>query len=101
MFEQDLSDQRIAILDKEYEYGRISKQKYEEQKLTILYESSRKQAEISIANLEFELQNNQASLDDKLLKENLTNEQILTARVSSLDVINNIEKGFRRSIYLL
>lgn len=91
LFEQDLSDQRIAILDKEYEYGRISKQKYEEQKLTILYESSRKQAEISIANLEFELQNNQASLDDKLLKENLTNEQILTARVSSLDVINNIE----------
>ena len=47
-FEDDVSKKRIAILDKEYEYGKISKQKYEEAKILIDVEAKRRQAEIAV-----------------------------------------------------
>jgi hypothetical protein len=79
-YEDEVSKKRISILDKEYEYGKISKQKYEEQKILIDVEAKRKQAEIAVKALEdevalFKLQNESKLAEAKTLTEYLVNEE--------------------------
>ena len=79
-YEDEVSRKRISILDKEYEYGKISKQKYEEQKILIDVEAKRKQAEITVKALEdevalFKLQNESKLGEAKTLTEYLVNEE--------------------------
>lgn len=91
IFEQELSDKRLAILEKEFAFGKKSKAKYEEEKLNIEKETLEKQAILSIQNLDYELEQQQALLDNKLLTENISNNQIYQARIAALDVLNTIE----------
>ena len=79
-YEDEVSKKRIAILDKEYDYGKISKQKYEEQKILIDVEAKKKQAEITVKALEdevalFKLQNESKIGEAKTLTEYLINEE--------------------------
>lgn len=79
-FEEDASKKRIEILEKEYAFGKISKTKFEEQKLLIETEAKRKQAELAIENLEKEKQlyllNNQSKIENaKTLTDYLVNEE--------------------------
>lgn len=92
-FEETVSKKRIAILDKEYEYGKVSKAKYEEAKILIDVEAKRRQAEIAVKNLEdevalFKLQNESKLKDAKTLTEFLINEEF-----SRLQQINAQDKA--------
>lgn len=80
-FEQEVSKKRLAILKQEFDYGKISKQKYEEQKLLIEFESAKKQAQIGIDNLGqelklWELQNKSKIESNKWLTDELVADEI-------------------------
>lgn len=79
-FEEEASKKRLEILEKEYAFGKISKTKYEEQKLLIEVETRKRQAELAVENLEKEAElyklNNQSRLDNaKTLTEFLVQEE--------------------------
>lgn len=79
-FEESISKKRIDILNKEYEYGKISKAKYDEEILKNDVETKKNQAEIAVKNLEdeatlYKLQNQSKIGDAKTLTEFLVNEE--------------------------
>lgn len=66
-YEQEISSRRLAILEKEYAAGKLSKRAYETEKLNITNELLQKQTEATIANADLELKNiildNQKKID--------------------------------------
>jgi len=90
-FETTIKDKRLKLLEEELKAKKISQTKYETEVLNIKKDFLGKQAELAIQNLDRELQNDKALLDNKLLTEQLSNEQIYQARLTGLDAINAIE----------
>ncbi|PWB24645.1 hypothetical protein [Flavobacterium sp. HTF] len=67
-FEESLKDKKLANLKAEFDAGKISKTKYETDKLNITNEFAQKQIDIAVANADKELElfiaNNQTKLDN-------------------------------------
>jgi hypothetical protein len=96
-FEETSSQKRIAILDKEYAYGKISKAKYDEDIITITNETALKQTQLllnhSKAELDLFISENVSKLDSKkLLSQALIDEESKRLESIKLDKLNLIEQ---------
>lgn len=80
-YELELKDKRLENLEEEYKLGKISKTKYETDKLNITNEFAEKQVEIVIANADKELDAyvsaNQSKIDNnKYLNDTIYNQEL-------------------------
>jgi hypothetical protein len=80
-FEETVKNKRLDNLKKEYDAGKISKTKYETDKLNISNEFARKQADVAVANADTELStflaNNQTKIsNNKFLNDTLYNQEL-------------------------
>ncbi|WP_159799247.1 hypothetical protein [Flavobacterium sp. MK4S-17] len=96
VFEEQLSQKRLALLEQEYKAGKISKTKYETDKLNISEEFLKKQAEATVAEAEKELNNYKKAIEKKKEDDTFFTEEKLNTKIAENNDLLNKEIQFQK-----
>jgi hypothetical protein len=95
--EEQIMQKRLALNELEYKKGKISKEQYETQKLTITNTYLGKQADATVANAKIELDNYKASIEKKKADDTFYTEEKLQAHKAQNEALLNAEKTYQQA----
>ncbi len=94
-FEEQLSQKRLELLEREYKAGKISKTKYETDKLNISQEFLKKQAEATVAEAQKELDSYKKNIEQKIADDTFFTQEKLNAKIAENDALLKKEIEFQ------
>lgn len=95
-FEEELSKKRLALLDREFKAGKITKTAYEAEKLRISNEFAQKQVDATIQNAQRELDIFKSNLEQRKADETFFTQDKLNAKVEENNQLATKEIEFQQ-----
>ena len=90
-FEKTVSDKKIEILKKEFEAGKISKTKYESEKLNISSAYLKMQSDLAVTNADKELANYISNNQTKITNNQFLNDTLYNQEIDRLNRVSEAE----------
>lgn len=95
-FEEELSKKRLALLEREFKAGKISKTKYETEKLKLSEDFLKKQAEATVSEAGRELAEYKRNLEKKKADDTFFTEAKLQAKLAENNALLEKEKEYEK-----